>query len=263
MKEFNFKKQFGQNFISDKNLLRAIVLDAGVDKNSNVLEIGPGMGSLTSCLCEKAKFVYSVEIDKTLKPYLDEVVSSNDNLKVEFNDIMKMDTKSIDLLFDDKYKIVANLPYYITTPIMFKFLEESDRVESITVMVQKEVAERICATNKSSNYGILSIMCEYYAERYIKRIVKKDLFYPIPKVDSAIVHLKIRNDIDRNFAKKLHKILQISFAMKRKTLVNNLMSGMNFSRENAIEVLEKIGKYPNARAEELTLEEWINFVNLI
>lgn len=263
MEKFKFKKHYGQNFISDKNLLKAIVLDSGLTNQDNVLEIGPGKGALSREIVEVAKKLVCIEIDTSLKPFLDEVLKSKNNVKVIYNDVMKIDTSIIESEFDGKYKIIANLPYYITTPIIFKFLENSNNIQSITIMVQKEVAERICSNNIDPNYGVLSIMCNHYANCEIKRIVKRNMFYPVPSVDSALVNLHIKENIDKNFSKKMLKLVQISFSMRRKTLVNNLIQGLKISREKAEKLVQIIDKKPTARAEELTVADFERFTEIL
>ena len=263
MEKFKFKKQYGQNFISDKNLLKAISCDANLSKNDVVLEIGPGKGTLTSCLAEVCKKVVAVEIDTTLQPFLKENLSMYDNVEVVFGDIMQMSKKDILGMVGNKYKIVANLPYYITTPILFKFLEDGAEVDSITVMVQKEVAERMCATNKDSNYGILSVMCNFYAKCEIKRIVDRKMFYPVPNVDSAIVKLDLYHNQNLDFSRKMYKVVQGCFAMKRKTLANNLMHSFGMDRSRAESLIEKLGFIKTVRAEELAVEHFEKLVNLI
>ena len=218
-----FKKKFGQNFISDKNLINAICDDAEIKENDEVLEIGAGGGSLTCALNARGKKVVSYEIDQDLKSHL-----TNLNLKKTqfvFGDVMDFSIEEIEKDFSDKYKMIANLPYYITTPIIFKFLNGSDRIESLTIMVQKEVAERIVAREGGKDYGVLSIMIDFYGNAMINRIVSRKMFCPQPNVDSAVVTIKIENkypQIDKN---KFYKFIQCVFAMRRKTLKNNLVQG--------------------------------------
>jgi len=260
MSNFKFKKQYGQNFLSDKNLLSAIVKDADVNGETSVLEIGPGRAALTVELAKVAKNVVSVEIDETLREDIQTAISGFGNIRVVFDDILKLDDDAIDGLFPGRYSVVANIPYYITTPILFKFLEHSANIDCITLMVQKEVAERICAESGSKDYGVLSIMSRFYSEPRIARVVSKKMFYPMPKVDSAVVCLKIRKGIDYVFAGKLHKIVQSSFSMRRKTLVNNLMAGFNMSRNDAEQVVKNIGFDVNVRAEKLGVTDFTNLV---
>lgn len=221
MMEHNFKKKFGQNFLTDKNLLDAIVRDGGVTSDDEVLEIGAGAGALTESLSRYAKKVVSYEIDKDLEPTLRSL--NLKNVEFVFGDALKENTEVIENRFEGKYKLVANLPYYITTPLIFKFLEESKRLISMTIMVQKEVAERIVATKGNKDYGILSIMIAFYGEPRIMRNVGRNMFRPVPNVDSAIVRI----DIDEDKFSGVDKVgfshfIKASFAMRRKTLLNNL-----------------------------------------
>lgn len=223
MTQHNFKKKFGQNFISDKNLLNAICLDGEVSKEDEVLEIGAGMGSLTSALSKHAKKVVSYEIDKDLNDHL--LSLQLENVEFVFGDVMDYSLMQIENSFEGGYKMVANLPYYITSPIIFKFLK-SDKLKSLTIMVQKEVAERIVAQAGDHNYGVLSIMTAFYGRPQIKRIVSKKLFYPEPNVDSAIVNIKVeRNGNEKIDDEKFYKFICSAFAMRRKTLKNNLLKG--------------------------------------
>ena len=248
----NMKKRFGQNFLRDKNLLSAIVKDAGITQEDEVLEIGAGEGALTKELSIVAKKVVSFEIDKDLIEPLQSLGLKN--VEFKFQDALKTDIKEIEKLFEGEYKLVANLPYYITTPLLFKFLEESERVTSLTVMVQREVAERIVAT-KGKDYGILSVMISFYGKAELKRNVGRQMFYPVPNVDSAIVRI----DIDRKKYSEVNrysfaKLVRAAFAMRRKTLYNNLSKLYDKSLLN-----EKIdASVLTKRAEELNLEDFID-----
>ena len=220
----NFKKKFGQNFISDKNLLSAICNDAEINGDTEVLEIGAGAGTLTEEISQNAKKVVSYEIDRDLQNHL---LSLNlSNVKFVFGDVMNYSTKEIENDFEGEYKIIANLPYYITTPIIFKFLNESTRLASLTIMVQKEVAERIVSKVGSKDYGVLSIMVSFFGEAQINRIVSRKMFYPQPNVDSAVVTITLQKDKYKNIDKnKFYKFIQMAFSMRRKTLRNNLAHG--------------------------------------
>jgi len=251
MSEFVFKKKYGQNFLSDKNLLNAIADDAGINNKVEVLEIGAGAGSLTSVLDEKAKRVVSYEIDKDLKETL---LSLNlKNTEFVFADFMDSDIKEIDKMFKNGFKVVANLPYYITTPIIFK-LFESEKLESLTIMVQKEVAERISSKVGGKDYGSISVLTQFFGESKITRIVKRQMFFPQPNVDSAILHIEIKNnkypDIDKT---TFLKFVQNCFAMRRKTLLNNL--GAIYDKAKLKEMLDE--KTLARRAESFSLEEFV------
>ena len=223
MIEHNFKKKFGQNFITDKNLLSAIANDAQIE-NCQVLEIGAGAGTLTQVLNDRAEFVHSYEIDLDLKEHL--LSLKLNKTKFFFEDIMELPLEKIESDFSH-YKLVANLPYYITSPLIFKFIK-SHKLDSMTIMVQKEVAQRICAKENSKDYGLLSIMTAFYGESKITRIVGKDNFYPKPKVDSAVVNIKIDRkyrDVDED---KFYDLVQNLFSMRRKTIRNNLAKNYKF-----------------------------------
>ena len=265
VKNFNFaghefKKSLGQNFISDGNLLSAIVVDSGVTGSDYVLEIGAGAGTLSAKIAEKAKKVVSLEVDESLRERLELVQSEHENLKVVFKDIMKVDIlKEVDDLFGDnveKLHVIANLPYYITTPILFKLFEVNKLIKSITVMVQKEVAERMVAPPKSSNYAVLPVMVGFYGKAKIARIVGKNNFYPAPKVDSAIIKIDLFDDIDNDFAKQFAIIVKNAFQNRRKVLISNLTGINNVSKEGLISIFERLQISLTARAEELTIEQF-------
>lgn len=262
IENFQFKKFFGQNFIFDDNLLSKIVVDAGVTDSDNVLEIGAGAGTLTEKLAKKAKKVIAYEIDKTLTEHLSALASKYENLKIIIKDALKTPVEEIELDFkDESYVIVANLPYYITSPLIFKFIEETKKASSITVMVQKEVAQRFTASPNSKEYGIATIMLNYYADVKYLRTVTKKVFRPIPKVDSALIQIfpnsKKEKAEDEVFFKKL---VQSAFSMRRKTLLNNLKS-LNIDKEKLIGLLEKINKPISVRAEELSISHFIFLSN--
>lgn len=246
---FNFKKKFGQNFLSDKNLLSAIVTDAGITQDDVVLEIGAGAGALTKELSTRAKKVVSYEIDLDLKETLENL--NLENVQFVFADFMKEDMKKVEKNLSS-FKVVANLPYYITTPIIFKLLEESEALTSLTIMVQKEVAERIVAKAGGKDYGILTVMIAFYGEAKITRIVKRDMFYPAPNVDSAVVRIdkKTGFDVDKD---RFSKFVKASFSMRRKTLLNNLST--LYSKEKLKQTFGD--DFLKKRAESLTVEEFV------
>ena len=259
---FQFNKKFGQNFIFDTNLLNAIVNDAGVESNTNVLEIGPGAGTLTKKLCEKAKKVVSYEIDTNLKPILSENLKDCNNSEIVFGDILKQKTLDIESNFDGEYVMVANLPYYITTPIIFKFLEEATKLKSITIMVQKEVAERICAKHNTVDYGAITVQIGAIADAKITRIVKRNMFKPAPNVDSAVVridfNLSKHNIVDLSLFKK---VVTSAFAMRRKTLSNNLKSTFGLSNDDIATLFNKSNLDLNVRGEALSVEQFVVLAN--
>lgn len=252
MKDFVFKKKFGQNFISDKNLLNAIVSDANIYADDEVLEIGPGAGSLTQVLSEKAKKVVAYEIDKDLQEHL--LGMNLKNVDFVFEDFMKASMEDVEKKFDSSYKVVANLPYYITTPIIFKLLEEGEKVSSLTIMVQKEVAERICADFGGKDYGILTVMTWLYGTPKITRIIGRQMFYPEPNVDSALLHIEIDREKFKDIDKKeFLKFIKACFSMRRKTILNNLSSVYDKNKLKAKFPEEVLRKRP----EQFSLNEFV------
>ena len=260
---FSFSKKFGQNFITDYNLLCDIASDAEVSSRDTVLEIGAGAGTLTTALGERAERVYSFEIDRSLEGVLDETVGSMENVEVIFDDVQKWTDSELDALVGNDYKLVANLPYYITTPLLFMFLERKNKPKSITVMVQKEVAERICATEKKGDYGALSVSVALRANAKITRIVNRDKFTPPPNVDSAIVRIDMKEGAIYNNEKALFVLVKKAFAMKRKTLVNNLSVGYNLSKTEVTGMLESLGYSATVRAEQLSPSEFITLCDAL
>lgn len=251
--QHKFKKQFGQNFLSDTNLLRAIVSDGEITKDDEVLEIGAGAGALTKILDEKAKKVVSYEIDTSLESEL--LSLGLKNTKFVFDDALKLPIEKIEADFEDEYKIVANLPYYITSPLIFKFLTQSDRAKSLTIMVQKEVAERIVARSGGKDYGVLSVMCQFYAEAKITRRVGRAMFYPMPKVDSAVVRLT-RKPLPKGVdAQKFGTFVKKCFSMRRKTLANNLAGYCGYNKAEIENLLA--GFDLKIRPENLSLDQFL------
>lgn len=252
---FSFSKKYGQNFITDYNLLRAIVSDAGVTRDDTVLEIGAGAGTLTRALAESAGRVVAFEIDPSLSPVLDESLAGLNNVEVIMDDVTKWTDAELDDLTGSDYKVVANLPYYITTPLLFTFLERENKPSSVTVMVQKEVAERICATPEKGDYGALSVAVALRGKASITRIVKRDCFTPAPNVDSAVTRIDL--DPAAPTDRSLYELVAKSFAMKRKTLVNNLSAGYAIPKPFAAELLVSLGFSPTVRAEQLAPSDFI------
>ena len=261
MDKIDFKKQLGQNFIFDTNLLRFIVESADVNKDDKVIEIGAGAGTLTNQIALQAKEVFSFEIDKTLQDRLLKLSNEHNNLKFVFEDFMKVDlTKYIDK--DEKIKVVANIPYYITTPIIFKLLDFASNITTMMFMVQKEVAERFCAESNTKQYGITSVILQSIADVRYVRTVKKECFTPAPKVDSALIRLDLKKDkfnIDNRefFVDFIHSC----FSMRRKTLVNNLLKNYSFTRIQIEKTLKDCGVDVMARPESLTIETFVNLAN--
>lgn len=255
---FSFKKQFGQNFISDKNLLKAIVREGDIMPNDEVLEIGPGAGSLTEELLQSAKKVVSYEIDKELIPVLSQKFEGKDNFTLINCDIMKANIEDIEKNFEGEYSLVANLPYYITSPIIFKFLRQATRLKSLYIMVQKEVGERICSKFGTKDYGVFSVIVDSYCYPKITRIVPRNMFFPVPNVDSCMVKL----DIDKSkytIANRVEfeEFIKACFVMRRKKLTNNLEKNLTLSKTEIAQKLESLGFSPDIRAEELTTEQFI------
>ena len=230
----NFKKSLGQNFLFDKNLLNAIASDGMVSKEDVVLEIGAGAGTLTSVLAEKAKKVVSFEIDNSLIPILNEVKAEHQNIEFHFQDFMEADVEN---LFTEQARVVANIPYYITTPIIFKLVEHLEKFKSILVLIQKEVAERFAANFGNKSYGVTSVILQSIFDVGIPRIVKKECFTPMPKIDSALCLLVPHNKYQISNFEEFKNFVHLSFSMRRKTLVNNLKS--QYDKQKVVNVLRK------------------------
>lgn len=255
MTDFQTKKKFGQNFLKDKNLLEAICKDAEVCEKDEVLEIGAGLGTLTEILASHAKKVVSYEIDSDLFQILQE--KESDVLSFRFCDVLSRSLEEIESDFSGEYKIVANIPYYITTPIIFHFLGKSKRVKSMTLMVQKEVAERVVAKRGTKDYGVLSVCCQMLGKCEIKRIVDKKMFFPSPKVDSAILHITVeRTKEDLN---GIFNFVKNAFSLRRKTILNSLSNGYGISKEEVSKKLQGVDL--QRRAESFSIEEYKKLYN--
>lgn len=256
---FHFNKRYGQNFLTDTNLLRSIVEKAGITENDTVVEIGVGGGTLTRAIAERAKRVIGFEIDLNLKPVLAETLSDLENVEIIYKDVMKMKTEDIETLIGGRFSVVANLPYYITTPILMKFIEESDMVDSITVTVQEEVADRLCAKAGSSEYGAITASVDAVGNaQKIMRIDRK-MFYPAPNVDSAVVKI----DIDKNKHNikdmlLFRAVVRCAFLSRRKTLVNNLMMYFKIDRKTAEEIVVNVKGDASVRGEVLNTTDFVN-----
>lgn len=252
---FHFNKKFGQNFITDTNLLAKIADDANITKSDTVVEVGPGAGTLTAELSKRAGKVIAYEIDKNLEPILKERLAEFDNIELRFKDIMKESEEAFSSL--DNFKVVANLPYYITTPITMFFLEKCKNAESVTVMVQEEVAERFIAKPATSEYGAITAAIDYYGEASITRKVNRKMFFPSPNVDSAVITITRRNKYFPKDEALFLKTIKAAFLMRRKTLANNLMSAFSLSRECAEKVIENAGLDKSIRGERLSTEDFV------
>lgn len=259
---FNFQKKFGQNFLIDPHVLEKIVEAAGVTKEDFVLEIGPGIGTMTQYLCENAREVVAVEIDTNLIPILEDTLSAYDNVTVINQDILKLDIAKLAMERNDgkPIKVVANLPYYITTPIIMGLFESHVPIDSITVMVQKEVADRMQVGPGTKDYGALSLAVQYYAEPYIVANVPPNCFIPRPAVGSAVIRLTRYQEkpVKVNDASFMFKIIRASFNQRRKTLQNGLYnsSELRIPKEKTVAALEEMGLTPTIRGEKLSLEEF-------
>lgn len=260
---FRFNKKFGQNFITDTNLLDAIVADAGITKEDIVLEIGPGAGTLTARIAAAAKKVVAFEIDENLRPVLAETLALAENAEVVFKDISKVSDKEIADKVGNKYKLVANLPYYITTPVIMRFIECENRPESITVMVQKEVGDRLVADAGSAEYGAITAAVRLEGEARITRTVSRKMFYPVPNVDSCVVTVDMNDRYGKEDKTKVKKLIRAAFAMRRKTLANNLSSAFAMSKDKAAEAIEKAGFSPSVRGETLSVDDFVNLSKFI
>lgn len=249
---FHFKKQFGQNFISDTNLLKSIVEASGITKDTTVVEIGCGAGTLTRALAESAKKVYAFDIDKDLQPVLAETLAGLDNVEVIFRDFNKINLQELEEEIGE-YTVVANLPYYITTPLVTKLLEEGEKVQGLSIMVQEEVAERFCAKENTAEYGSITAAIALKGEAKIVKRVSRNLFYPRPNVDSAVVKITFEKErIPVKSKTAYRQTVKCAFLNRRKTLENNLVNFFNVSRETAKEILSVSGVEEKARGETLS-----------
>ncbi len=258
------KKKYGQNFLIDSNVVHNIIEAADITEDDCVLEIGPGIGSMTQLLSSAAKRVVCVEIDEGLRPVLSETLEGCDNVTIIWQDVLKTDLKAICDTYNEgkPLKVVANLPYYVTTPILMQLLEIKGVFSSITVMIQKEVAERICSGAGSKEYGALSLAVQYYSQPEVVQEVTPSCFIPRPGVTSTVLCLRAHEKPPVEADEKLmFALIRAGFNQRRKTLSNAVshgfhLNGRTITREEVTEALEKIGQSPTARAEALTLEEF-------
>ncbi len=266
---FNFQKKFGQNFLIDIRVLEKIINAAKITKNDFVLEIGPGIGTMTQYLCEHAREVAAVEIDKNLIPILKETLNIYDNVEVIHGDILKIDVERLiqEKNYGNPIKVVANLPYYITTPIIMGLFESHVPIESITIMVQKEVADRMQVGPGTKDYGALSLAVQYYAKPEIVAHVPPNCFMPRPKVGSAVIRLTKHKQppVQVVQERQMFALIRASFNQRRKTLVNGLNNAPDifYSKEEIVQALEEMGLPPNVRGETLTLEQFARLSNLL
>ena len=280
------KKRYGQNFLIDPRVLKRIIEGAGITKADTVLEIGPGIGTMTQALCEAAGHVIAVEIDRDMIPLLEENLAGYDNYEIINDDILKVDLKELAKRISDraenaggmagpaaaggKFKVVANLPYYITTPIIMGLLEQDLPLDSITVMVQKEVAERMQAQPGTKEYGALTLAVQYYTKAEIIANVPANCFIPRPNVDSAVIRLSLHEErpVQPADEAKMFRVIRASFAQRRKTLVNGLkndpaLQAEGIDRERVEAALTELGLDPNVRGERLSLAEFAQLSDLL
>ncbi len=255
--DFHFNKALGQNFITDANLLDAIVADSGINGDDTIVEIGTGAGTLTRAIAKVAKKVYSFEVDRNLQPVLALSLQGIDNAEVIFRDVLKMKDDELKSVVGDSFKVVANLPYYITTPLAMRFIESSLDVKSVTIMVQKEVALRFVAKPNTADYSAITLAIEMAGNAQITRNVSRNMFFPSPNVDSAVVRIDIdRTKLDGENVALLHKLVRSSFAMRRKTLANNLSVAFQIDKQEAGKLIEEAGFSPMVRGEALSLDDY-------
>lgn len=257
---FHFSKSLGQNFIVNPELCPRIADESGVCGEVCALEVGPGIGVLTKELAKRAAKVVSIEIDKTLLPVLKETLGEFENVEIVSADVMELDLKALvkEKFGDMPFVVCANLPYYITSPVLVKLLQENLGAQSITVMVQKEAAERITALPGTKECGAITAAIHYYSEPVKLFDVKNDNFVPPPKVDSSVIRLMVRKEppVSVESEQKLFKVVKAAFSQRRKTLANSLSSGTGLKKEDVYAVLEECGFSKTARAEELSLEDF-------
>ena len=266
---FSFSKSLGQNFLIDQNILNKIVSGSGINKNTNVLEVGPGAGTLTRELCLTAKKVTAVEIDKALIPILNDVMSDFDNFNLINSDILELNINEMikNEFGNEDFTVVANLPYYITTPIIMNFLESELPVKSMTLMIQKEVAARILAEPGTKDYGALSVAVQFYAEPEIICTASPHCFTPQPKVTSSVINLKLYDKPKYDVKNKelFFKIVKSIFSQRRKTLVNSLSGSpyLDLSKDKIINILKQMDLNEKIRGEKLNIEQIAELSNII
>jgi 16S rRNA (adenine1518-N6/adenine1519-N6)-dimethyltransferase len=261
---FSFKKCFGQNFISDINLLKSIVELSDIDSNSTVVEIGAGGGTLTREIAAVAKNVISFEIDYKLEPVLSDMTADYNNIEFIFGDFLKYDLEKLEDKAGENYTVIANLPYYITTPIIMRFIEKSDKFKSLVIMVQEEVAQRLTAKENTPEYGAITAAIDIDADAQIIKKVNRNIFYPIPNVDSAVVKITShKNKYELADFKTYKDTVKYAFLNRRKTLVNNLIMGFKMERIDAENLIILAGIDLKARGETLSTKSFANLSNKI
>lgn len=261
---FRFNKSLGQNFITDKNLLGAIVSDAKITSEDTVVEIGTGAGTLTLALAAVCKKVITFEVDVNLRPVLDVTLAKVDNVEVHFADVLKLTDEQLQDIIKVPFKVVANLPYYITTPLIMRFMESTLEFKSLTLMMQKEVALRMVAVEGTSDYGAITAVVALQANCSITRTISKQLFYPQPKVDSALVHIEIvENKYKFDDIKFVKKLIKCAFMWRRKTFANNLCATFPISKERSEFLLKSLNFDANIRGERFSPQDFCKLSQLL
>lgn len=265
---FTFSKALGQNFIIDSSVCPNMANMLGADKNTGVIEIGPGIGVLTKELCKRAGRVAAVELDKRLYPVLSETLSEYDNFELVEGDAMKLDLNSViaeHLRNFKSIKVCANLPYYITSPIIMKLLEESIPVDEIVVMVQREAAERLCAEMGTRKAGAVTAAVKFFGEAKMLFEVGRESFFPAPKVDSAVIKISLRKERKYNVKneKEFFGLIRAAFAQRRKTLVNSVSNSLSIPKNTITNALSRLSLNADIRAEKLTMEDFVNLYDLL
>lgn len=261
---FSFKKGLGQNFITDTGLLAAVVRDAGVRKEDCVVEIGTGAGTLTRVISANASEVKSFDVDESLKPVLAETLAGLRNVEMFFKDVLRTDDSEIERITGGKpFKVVANIPYYITTPLIMRFLESGLKVTSMTLMVQEEVAARLNALPGNADYGAITVAVNLRGDVRVTRKVPRGVFRPVPKVDSAVVRIDVYEKYPAPDVKAASLLARAAFQMRRKTLVNNIGALSGYNKEQAAEALEKMGLDLRIRGETLSAEEFVRLAKIL
>lgn len=254
---FRFNKQLGQNFLTDEVLLNEICDAAGIN-GGVVLEIGAGAGTLTRVLSRRAGRVVAFEIDRNLERILNITLADRANVKLVIGDVMRYSMPQLEGLCAAPYRVVANIPYYLTSPLIMRFVEEATAVQSLTLTVQKEVAERLAAHPSTKAYGAITVAVQAVADVEIARILPRELFYPVPQVDSAVVNVKFHpGKFDIADARLFRKVVKAAFAMRRKTLVNCLCVGFGIGKEQAAGIVESCGLACSCRGEQLSVEQFV------
>lgn len=260
---FHFNKRYGQNFIEDTSLLEKIVDAAQITSDDVVLEIGVGAGTLTKCLAKRAKYVVGYEIDKNLAPVLSETLAGVDNAEVVFRDFMREKVENVQEIVGDRFIVVANLPYYITSPITMRLLEEFKGCQRLVIMVQKEVALRFTAKAGTKDYGSITAAIDYYGDSEYMFTVTRDNFYPVPNVDSAVVKIDRVNKYNAKSERAFKETLRIAFLSRRKTLVNNLINNLPITRAQAESILMGLNLDTSIRGEVLSTAQFIDLSNVL